>query len=282
MTSRFLRLTSLAGGAVAAGLFAGSALAHDGESHLADMIEQADLVFAGEVASIEYALSQPCGQEGSRVAYTFVTYRVDSVLRGNDPGHLLTLRFIGGLNRDRGTYLRASNAPQFDLGDQDIMFVKDNASALVPLVEEDGGRLRMIDGLIYTEYGQSVRLGEDGEIVKGARFLLEDVATTDVAGQRFVDDLGPQALQGKSDAMGAMDLLAEIADAADALPRVKIDVAQADASMPFDGPDLMPAAPPAMAEEDGRDMKAADSREARELRALEAEATERAPKRSVK
>jgi len=219
------------------------------DRHIRHLVQDADLVFVGEVANIEYGLSLPTGQEGSRVPYTFVTYRVDEVIRGQDPGHLLTLRFIGGLNRESGTYVRPSNAPQFDMGDQDILFVKDNTEALIPLVGAQEGRLRMIDGRIYSEEGQEILVSDAGNLLRGPRHILEEVATTDVAGQRFADDLGPQAIAGESNAIPAAQMINLLEDSARQFGRrPKVEVAQADASQPFAGPDLMPAAPPALNE----------------------------------
>ena len=72
---------------------AGSALANDG-SPLAELVADSDLVFRGTVQDIEYVLSEPGGPEQTRVPYTFITYRVDDVLHGEQPGVFLTLRFI--------------------------------------------------------------------------------------------------------------------------------------------------------------------------------------------
>jgi len=213
--------------------------------HIRHMVQDADLVFAGEVIDIQYALSLPSGPDGKRIPYTFVTYRVDEVLRGQDPGDLLTLRFIGGVHEEAGLYLRPTNAPQFDRGDDDILFVKGNAEAGIPLVGAQRGRLRMIDGQIYTEAGESVQLSKDGAIIRGSRYLLEEVATTEVTGQLRIDDLGPQALTGRSDAMGAGEMLGILADMGREFGRRRSLVASADPSQPFAGPDMTPAAPPA-------------------------------------
>jgi len=224
--------------------FAASA---QGPGTLREMIDQADLVFLGEAVHVQYVLSLPTGQDAVGVPHSFVTYRVDHVLAGSDPGAFLTLRFLGGLNEDTGIYLRASDAPQFDVGDRDILFVKGNTELEMPLIGNSAqGRLRLIDGQVYSELGQAVSLSDDGVIARGPRYLLEEVATTSVNGEIIYDDPGQHALTGRSDAADADDLLEQLEDLGRRTRRERRAlVAQADPSVPFEAPDMTPVPAPA-------------------------------------
>jgi hypothetical protein len=208
---------------------------------------QADLVFRGVVQGIQYRLSQPDGPEGTRVPYTFVTYRVDEVLRGENPGGQVTLRFIGGLHEETMRYMSASTVPRFDLGDEDILFVTGNGERLCPLVGEQRGRLRIVGGQVYTEDGHAVRLSASGELELGPRYALEEVMTTTVHGPSgsrvFHVGLGPDTLGGASDAV-APELVVECIQGLD-LPAETGGLFQsADPAAPFSGPDMTQAAPP--------------------------------------
>ena len=73
---------------------------------------QSDLIFKGTITAIEYRNSR----EG--IPHTFVTYRIDNVLKGAYGARTLTLRFVGGVQK-KGVIVRtlvASNAPAFATG----------------------------------------------------------------------------------------------------------------------------------------------------------------------
>lgn len=229
--------------AVLASAGTSTVLACSSERSLETLAGDADLVFRGEIQDIRYAMSEPGGPEGTRVPHTFVTYRVDDVLRGDNPGLVLTLRFVGGLDQESLRYTTASHVPQFDVGDEDILFVRDNGQSICPLVGHDDGRLRVIGGQLYSETGRAVSLERDGTLLMGDRFRLPEVMSTTVLGRVFPRGLGPDLKDGPSDAMTA-EALAEAVDRM-ALPAPAGAFASADAALPFDGPDMTPAAPPA-------------------------------------
>jgi hypothetical protein len=234
-------MSALAIAALAASIHAAGPV--PGARTLRSLAEEADLVFRGVVLDIQYALSEPTGPESVRIPHTFVTYRVDDVLLGPHPGHTLTLRFIGGLDETRLRYLVASNAPQFDLEDEDMLFVTGNTKSLCPLVRRHEGRLRIIDGQIYTETGRALALEGDGTLRAGKRYNLEQTKTTNVAGRIFTKRFGPGMVDGPSNAISADALKARFIEAAGGLQPAQ-EFASAKLGMPFEGPDMTPAPRP--------------------------------------
>ena len=175
-----MRKTTLAL-ATAALLAAGSAAAHGPTGHrdLDQMSARADLVFKGRVVDVDYRLSEP-GPEQPALPHTFVTYAVDEVIQGQSDGKTLTLRFLGG--RGEGArFMRVSGYPLFDLGDEDLLFVKANTEAPCPLVGCAKGRFRIIEGQVYGEDGRQVLMDEKGRLRPGRRVDLEAVDTHKVS-----------------------------------------------------------------------------------------------------
>lgn len=206
-----------------------------------DFIAQSDLVFHGTVTRIEYALSRPAGRRGSGIPHTFVTYRVQDLVHGAVPGEEITLRFMGGLNLQRGRFMETSITPQFDLGDEDVLFVRGNGQSISPLVAHQSGRLRIIGGQVYTDGGHSVVLDRDGLILKGDRYLLEEVMTTEVEGRVFSTQISEHALEGPSDAMTGEELILRISMSALTAPQPQNPFVSLIAGEPFDAPDFTPA-----------------------------------------
>lgn len=221
----------------------------DDTRDLQSMKARADLVFQGEVVDLQYVQSTP-REDQVALPHTFVTYRVDSVLKGNAGGETVTLRFLGGLDPS-GKYLRASISPQFDLGDTDILFVQRNGTAICPLVENSAGRLRVIEGRVYTDLGREIHVGPNGSLGTGPRHLLEAVRVTHVAGgEDEVMGFGPDALvDTPSNAAAVHEVLDAIATTLhEATGRVDVDEAlfvSANATVPFLAPDFAAAPPPA-------------------------------------
>lgn len=133
-----LMKTKAAIGAVLA-LAAGAASAQTPiDTSLVAFSSEADLVFQGTVTDIKYAPSI----EG--IPHTFVTYRVEEVLKGAYSAPTLTLRFIGGVKIEGNVMRRlsVSHAPRFETGHHDLLMVKDNTQVQCPLVQCAQGRFR--------------------------------------------------------------------------------------------------------------------------------------------
>jgi hypothetical protein len=245
--SLWIAVAGLTLAAVAAWATAGLAATPAGALSLKEMMTQAELVFHGVVENIEYVLSEPTGPGQVRVPYTFVTYGLRQVFVGQAPGSRVTLQFLGGLNSQTMRYMATSQTPQFDLGDEDILFVQGNTRRPCPLVGNRDGRLRVIGNQVYTEMGRAVLLAGDGPLSSGARYRLPEVETTTVAGRVFtfrMPERGTRALP--SEAAQAAEVMAVLADLARQLPSPKAFV-NARATAPLAGPDMTPAPPPGLA-----------------------------------
>ena len=211
-----------------------------------DLVAESDLVFRGKVMNIQYKLSEPTPPDGGRIPHTFVTFAMNDLLHGAVEGDTVTLRFMGGWDERSMLFMSSSHAPQFDLGDEDILFVKDNTVSMSPITEDQRGRLRIVDDQVFTDGGRAVILGDDGTIIAGNRHALDEVETTTVKDGAFVlqNGMAPDAIAVSSQAEAPETIVEEIKLASLFVPAPKRFV-NADQSVPFDGPDFTPAAPPA-------------------------------------
>jgi hypothetical protein len=151
----------------------------------AQLIKDAQLIFVGVVTRIDYRLSEPEPGKDERVPHSFVTYRIESTLLGKvtgqptpGPATTVTLRFLGGENRQRRRWLTVEGSPLFDVGDRDVLFVKRNGKHICPLVGWNQGRFRVIGGEeIFTDRGEEVWLTSQQILAYGAVHDLEEVLT---------------------------------------------------------------------------------------------------------
>ncbi len=137
-------------------LWAGQAMSHHVVNQLdvGDMADQADVVIQGTVIDINYRDSEAVKNQAA-IPHTFVTFSIEDVLSGDVSGETLTLRFMGGPTKNGGAMMN-NQVPKFDIGDQDILFVRDNGVAECPLVECANGRFRVVDDRMFNEYGQQI------------------------------------------------------------------------------------------------------------------------------
>ncbi len=140
---------------------------------LAESIADAEAVVHGTVSSVQYR--QSTGDE--RVPYTFVTYKIGDALRGRVDGDSLTLRFVGGSD-GQGRFLTVSGVPQFSVGDEDLLLVRDNGGSDCPLVGCEDGRLRIYRGHVYGAHGQAVVGIDKGRLLYGTEVQTELLKVT--------------------------------------------------------------------------------------------------------
>jgi hypothetical protein len=146
--------------------------------------EAADVVFYGEVTSMSYGeIPAPAGVEGV-LPVTFVTWDVLRGIKGGLPGEQVTLQFLGGPAGD-GTWMLSSEVPLFDVGETDVVMATDGESAC-PLVECADGRLRVVDGRVYTHDGHALRVDGRGALRVGVRVALPEALEHDLAGHPLV------------------------------------------------------------------------------------------------
>ena len=126
------------------------------EKSLSQRVTEAELIFSGTVEKLEYALSQGTSDSQGALPYTYVTYRIDHIMKGRSAtGSSLTLRFVGGRTPD-GRYLDASDMPQFEVNDRDLLFVVNNGGTDCPLVGCQSGRFRVVKKGVYADDGRPV------------------------------------------------------------------------------------------------------------------------------
>ena len=211
--------------------------------NLREFHQQADIVIEGVIVDIRYVLSEPTGMEDNGIPYTFVTYRVDESFKGEHPGKTVTLRFIGGEEPNSELYLTVSDVPMFDVGDRDVLFVTGNTKETSPLVLGTSGRLRIIDGEVYTDSGRSIQIKADDDLRVGAAYDLPSVRTTRIRGKLIDTRMNPKARPRPSDAISADELRGVMRNIAlePAAPRKFVN---ANPNKPFPGPILTPSGPP--------------------------------------
>lgn len=166
-------LLTLVVGTILCTVVAGVVFAHrpaepQEDGQLEELVRQANLVVVGEVAEVEYVTAEIEGE--GELPHTFVTYELRDTLRGKPTGETLTLRFLGGAD-GRGGYLTISGIPQFQEGEQDLLFVTGNGEdGRCPLVECEHGRFRLYQNRVFNTHGQPVRgIIDDNPIARGPR-----------------------------------------------------------------------------------------------------------------
>ncbi len=174
------------------------AYSHEGieiTSALSKNTAAADVVFRGKVTAISYQMKNVPFFNGKELPFTTVTYQVDDVLKGSANSDEVTLSFLGGAvvdnDGDVEKYLTVFQFPEFDVGDEDILFVAHAGTSLCPLVDCRDGRLRLIDDKIYTEDGAPLlKADEEGVVLLGEGEEVEEIVTHKVFEdtQRLISD----------------------------------------------------------------------------------------------
>ena len=107
---------------------------------LAELSEQADLIFVGTVAEV----TSSWNEERTKI-YTDVTFYIDEINGVIKPdgvhedGGCITLRFLGGRIREEGVFNYISGMPQFEVGERTLLFV-DSGSRLCPVLGWEQGK----------------------------------------------------------------------------------------------------------------------------------------------
>lgn len=242
----FIAIGLALSGAIATPGFATSFV---GSPKLASYAGGADFVFRGVVENVRYVLSSPVGQEGIPLPYTFVTFRVNSVMKGTAAGSTVTLRFLGGLDERTGNFMSSDQTPLFDEGDDDILFATRSGGSLSSLVRNKAGRFRVIENQIYSDEGQEVSLGPDNIVRVGKRHEFPEVQTNRIGGRVMnFQSLGAEKTNdspSKAITVGAFSQAIEqtaeqFGSARGAAPAFEGD----DPNEVIQGPDMTPVAPP--------------------------------------
>lgn len=150
------------------GAFAHSSMDPDKAGDLKQLVEQSNLVVVGEVANVKYVIARVEGE--GELPHTIVTYKLRDSLRGTPNGETLSLRFIGGSD-GKGGFMTVSGVPQFQKGEQDILFVAGNGEdERCPLVNCEWGRYRLHQNRVFNTHGRPVRgIVKNNAIARGRR-----------------------------------------------------------------------------------------------------------------
>lgn len=106
------------------------------------LVEEAELIFQGKVIDVH---CEWAGEGAQRVIVSYVTFEIEEGIKGS-PGPTVTLRLIGGTIGNET--IAIADAPVFQKGDRDILFVENNGRQFIPLVGIMYGRFRVqADGL---------------------------------------------------------------------------------------------------------------------------------------
>lgn len=123
-----------------------------------------NLIFIGDVISISYGVSQSGSDGTAPLPFTFVTYKIEQVLRGTPPARTFTMRFIGGPN-NRGDFLTVSRVPHFHVHERDLLFVSGNGAQGCPLVSCQSGRYRILENRVYSNIGVPIKAIEGNRAI---------------------------------------------------------------------------------------------------------------------
>jgi hypothetical protein len=98
-----------------------------------ELVNESDFIVRATVKSVRSEFSRP----GSKAIVTYVELDVKEVITGNPPSPLI-LRMLGGRVGDKRMIV--SGTPEFVVGDEDILFVRDNGKVFNPLTALMHGR----------------------------------------------------------------------------------------------------------------------------------------------
>lgn len=155
---------ALAAACIGTDVQAHSPIGKDQGNDLGQLVERSNLVFIGTAARVEYRALPSENKEEGPIPHTFVTYRIEKVVRGEAPGEEITLRLVGGPD-GRGRFLTVNGVPLIQQGDRDLLFVADPADPSCPLVHCENGRFRILGDLVYDTHGAPVRAVDKTKIV---------------------------------------------------------------------------------------------------------------------
>ena len=101
------------------------------------LVDQADAIFQGEVLSVR---SDWTGLEANRHIATYVQFRVVRVFKGSAPNPQ-TLEIFGGTVGARS--MTVPGMPKFEVGQMELLFVRNNGREFCPLVGVSQGRFHV-------------------------------------------------------------------------------------------------------------------------------------------
>ena len=120
-----------------------------GTESVLQRVAEADAVIHGVVSNVEYRMSDNSKSSRS-LPHAFVTYQIVEVISGLVDPRSLTLRFVGGPD-GQGGIVSIGDVPMFNVGDEDVLFIRGNGTSSCPLAGCGKGRFRIFERNIYSE-----------------------------------------------------------------------------------------------------------------------------------
>lgn len=163
-------------------------------------VRGAQFIFYAKVVDISYGMSKE-GKGYEVLPHTFVKFEIKKVLKGNprQAQDKITLRFMGGRG-EQALFFHPGEYPLFDIGDEDILFIRNNNKSGCPLLNCAEGLFRSISGKIYNDMGQQVVLTRKREVDFGVREKLQEVLTHQVSQTTLIRKDEESESEGKPEA----------------------------------------------------------------------------------
>lgn len=165
-----MKVTTLAAAILTLGLAIAipqSHASHADGTNTSDLVHKADLIFEGKVVDVDYRTSDVLQAGDVAMPHTYVTYEISRSFKGrSSQDKLITLRFRGGPD-DAGNTLIIPGVPLFQVGDQDIVFVRGNGVEISPVVGGNFGRFRISKDGVHSDAWQEIWLRSNGQLDQG-------------------------------------------------------------------------------------------------------------------
>ncbi len=164
----------------------------DERSALESLSEEADLIFHGTVHA------QEVQYRGNDIPFTYTTFAISDLVKGEADGGFFTLVQEGGPDRyDPEKVLLVSTSEYFATGEEELLFIAFDQPTGTHMVQE---RFRILEGLTYNANGRGVVIQQAGpgarpglRLTRGRsadeRFRTVPLGTTALYKQ-FGDDTG--------------------------------------------------------------------------------------------
>jgi len=120
------------------------------------LVGQAQFIFQGSVTNVR---SQWAGEGANRHIESYITFQVEETLKGESTQSYVMRVYGGTVGEDS---MGIADAPEFKVGDRDILFVENNGSQVIPLVGIMHGRFH----LVRDSSGTEVVTKNEGQPVK--------------------------------------------------------------------------------------------------------------------
>ena len=112
-------------------------------------MERCKIVVVGKVSRLDYKKHSLRDEPRKRAGWsTDVTIEIDELIKGkpNAGKNQLIFTVAGGMN------LRVAGQPEFEIGEEVVVFLKDNPHGRISLVEYGMGKRKIEDGKVYFLY----------------------------------------------------------------------------------------------------------------------------------